>query len=662
MSGDARTDFFASGAASESPPAAPQDARTAFFASGGQSASDASSGSSTTPVDYDAAEFKRRVGREPQPTELANFKQFRGQGWANGNSGGSLTGMGQAALAVGAGTLGGISSAANDILPDWGGSKAAVAAQIAQDPILNYRGGPEAQQYLKGISTALSPVSWAADKAHQGIAAVAGDRAADVTADAAALLPAARGLNVAGIGRKILGSMADPEGIPVSASESPQSMGAARAAPQIQQASPELQQAIREAAQKTGGAVAPEVLNRHLEADSLPVKIQLTEGQATQDPGVLSNEINSRGKIPAIAQRYNEQNQQLVQNVQALRDQVGPDVFSANPVEHGDTLIEAYQAKDKVARDAIDQAFDTARQALPANTPVLDAKQLLDNVNSQLENKWATESAPPDIMKRLSTIADGNGVITAGQFEGLRTRLADLSRSSDGSTRYASHLIRGAVEDADLLPGTEAFKTPFDDARALARTRFQGLEADPAYNAAVNETVSPDQFVRKYVINGTRDNVATMRDNLSSNPTATQTLGVTALDHLRQSAGIDPMGNGNFSQAGFNKHLQALSPKLTSLVDPKTAETLETLGNVARYTQSQPRGSFVNNSNTFTAQAASHAANALEGMANVKAGGIPVGTMVRKALGNRSEAKAAAEALKPGAGLTRLPTPGPPQQ
>ena len=82
----------------------------------------------------------------------------------------------------------------------------------------------------------------------------------------------------------------------------------------------------------------------------------------------------------------------------------------------------------------------------------------------------------------------------------------------------------------------------------------------------------------------TRDGVATMRQNLADNEVATQTMGVAALDHLRQSAGIDPMGNGNFTQAGFNKALIALDPKLQSLVDPKTAEHLGTLGNVARYT------------------------------------------------------------------------------
>lgn len=654
MSDDLRTDFFASGADPNS--ASGEDARTAFFASGGQTTNPPSA-----PVTYDAAEFKRRVGRDPEPAELANFKQFKGEGWSAGNGGGSFAGMGEAALATGASTLKGVSHAANDILPNWDDSKAAVESEINTDPILNYRGGPEAQQYLEGVKTLMTPVTWTANKIHQGISGVFGDRAADVAGDIATLIPAARGTNIAGVGRKIVNSMNDPEALSgegaSSLSNSPQSLGAARTAPQIQNASPELQDAIRTTAQQSGGAVNPDALNRQLEADSLPVPMQLTKGQALQDPARLSMEQNLRGQHPEFAARFNEQNGQLVQNLEAIRGQVGPDVFTSNPVDHADTLIDAYKAKDQIARSQIDAAYDSARKSLSPNTPVMDASQLRTNVHQILEDKWATESAPPDIVKRLDALADGNGVITAGQLEGLRTRLADLSRSSDGSMRYAAHLIRGAVEDQNLLPGTESFKAPFDEARGLARARFQAMEADPAYNAAVNGTVPPDRFIQKFIVGGTRDDLARMRANFADNPTATQTMSVAALDHLRRVSGIDDMGNGNFSQANFNKNLQAMAPKFPSLFDHATRENLSTLGNVARYTQFQPRGSFVNNSNTFTAAAAEAGKTALEGAANVAAKGIPVGTWIRKGLQGKAARDFARESLRPGAGIEELQQP-----
>jgi hypothetical protein len=202
------------------------DSSTSFDPDAYLSQSAPASAPSTPSTVYDADLFRKRVGRDPSPAELANFKQFQGQGWSTGNSGGSFKGMGEAALATGAGTLRAISGAANDILPDSQSGRARLAAEIAQDPILNYRGGPEAQQYLKGINTALSPVTWAANKIHQGIAAVAGDRAADVAGDVATLLPAARGtINLRGMGGRLINSMQDPEALSGASTSEPGGTG-----------------------------------------------------------------------------------------------------------------------------------------------------------------------------------------------------------------------------------------------------------------------------------------------------------------------------------------------------------------------------------------------------------------------------------------------------
>lgn len=439
---------------------------------------------------------------------------------------------------------------------------------------------------------------------------------------------------------------------------SPQSMGAAAAAPSLTNVSPELQQAISRAAQKTGGAINPEVLNRHLEADSLPVKVKLTEGQATQDPVTISQEMNMRAKYPQLATRLNEQNGQLVQNVQAIRDAVGPDVFSTNAAEHGDALIAAYKAKDTAAQAGITAKYQALKDANGGQFPV-DARTLLDNASARLHGALKFDDAPPSVMRTLGRLAD-NGNMTFENFESLRTNLANIQRSNvDGNVRAAAGIIRDSMEELPLSPGAARMKPLADVARASAKAQFGALRADPAYNAAVNDTVSPDKFVQRFVINAPRDDLATLKQNLADNPTATQTVGVTALDHLRNAAGVSPDGTGNFSQARFNNALQALSPKLRSLVEPKTAEQLETLGNVARYTQFQPRGSFVNNSNTLVGALGSYAAGALEGAVNVGAHGIPVGTWGRKVIQNVTAGKTVKQATAPGAGLTRLqPTTG----
>lgn len=633
-----------------------------------RTASSATASTHEEPIVYDAAEFKKRVGRDPEPVELANFKASKGEGWTSGKADGSFAGLGEAGLAMGAAAIKGIAHAANDLIPDIGGGRSTVEADLNSNPILNYRGGPEAQPYLQGVSTLLSPVTWAADKLHQGVAAVAGSRVADIAGDVATLLPAVRGTDVAGIGNKIVNSVSDPEAadasLGASASNSQQSMGAARTAP-VTGASPEFQEGIRRAAQQTGGAVNPDAATRIQDAESLPVKARLTPGQSSGDPNVFSEEKNLRGTDEKRAQLYKDQNQNLIDNFDALREKVGPDVFSTNPVEHGDTLINSYENNNKVARKEIDEAYDTARESIPPRMPVLDARKLLGDVNSVLEDKWATESAPPDIMRKLQRISDNTdtnsnsvapGTISAIQFEGLRSRLAELARSTDGSTRYAAHLIRGVVEDSDLLPGTEAFKAPFDKARSLARAQFQALEADPAYNDAVNGITPPDRFTQKYITGptATRDGVETMRANLADDPVATQTMGVAALDHLRRAS----LGTtGNVAQSALNKQLGAMSPKMPSLFDPQTTEHLETLGRVAGYQQIQPAGSFVSNSNTATSMLAHAAKTGAEVAANAAGAkvGVPiVGTFLRNQLDKRAAAKATKEFLDPYGGLKIL--------
>ena len=55
------------------------------------------------------------------------------------------------------------------------------------------------------------------------------------------------------------------------------------------------------------------------------------------------------------------------------------------------------------------------------------------------------------------------------------------------------------------------------------KARFDALRADPAYKAAENDSVAPDQFVRKFITgpSATRDAVTRMRENLKDNDTAT---------------------------------------------------------------------------------------------------------------------------------------------
>lgn len=434
---------------------------------------------------------------------------------------------------------------------------------------------------------------------------------------------------------------------------SSQSMGAAGAAVDLQKLSPPLRSAVERAVRETGGAVNPEAMARQVQADSLPVKVNLSEGQALGDERLISLELNARGKHEIYSKGFAEQNKALTENLRAMREQSGPEVFSTNAVEHADTFIGRYKEIDEARNADIGAKYEALRDAAAGEFPI-DTQALATNVRGALKKQLATNNAPPDIMGALDEAA-ASGKLSLEDFEMLRTRLASIQRSaSDGQVRHAAGVIRQQIEEMPLAPGAEQLKGLADSARTAARERFAALEADPAYKAAVNDSVAPDAFVRKYVIGGTRDNVAKLSEAMSGDERAVQTLKVATLDHLRSAAGIDNGYNGNFTQAGYNKALQSLEAKLGSLLDPATAETARTLGDVARYTQFQPKGSFANNSNTFVSAAAEKAADALEGVLNYKTGGIPVASSIRKAMNEGKIRKQAERTFAPGAGLTKL--------
>jgi hypothetical protein len=356
--------------------------------------------------------------------------------------------------------------------------------------------------------------------------------------------------------------------------------------------------------------------------------------------------MNNRGKNKAIADRVDLQNKQLGQNVEAIRNEVGDQVFSTNPVEHGDTILADYAARDAAAQADITAKYKALSDANGGQFPI-DAPTLLSNVREALKRETATDHAPKEIMRTITRFAKNNDM-TFENYEALRTNLARIQRSmvADGNMKHAAGVIRQELENLPLNMVSESSKQLADVARSASKARFDAIEADPAYKAAVEGT-PPDRFVQKFVISAPRDDVATMAKNLD--PKTLQTVRVAVVDYLRQQARLNSEYGGNFSAPGFNKALTALEPKLQSLFDAKTVENLRKLGRVSDYTTAQPRGSYVNNSNTFVAGAADHAAQAAEGMANVAALGVPIGTWT----GNAIRAAKSGKTLKPGAGVRR---------
>jgi len=405
-------------------------------------------------------------------------------------------------------------------------------------------------------------------------------------------------------------------------------------------ATPELQNALKNI---PVDKINVPTFQRHIEADTLPIPVRLTEGQATGDLVKLSQEQNNRGRNPELANRFNEQNQALVDNVQEIRNRAAPDVYGTKTIENSQGIIDAYKELDSNLNTTINKNYQDLRDAAGGQFPV-DAPKLLQNIQTKLKKELLSNEAPKGQFSELQRLAKDNNM-TFEDYLSLRRNLGEIARTAkDGAERKAASYMIEELEKLPLQKEAAYLKPLADQARASARSRFQMLEKDPAFKAAVDDAVPADKFIEKFVINGVNKNVQTMVNHLGKDSPARQHMAAGTINWLSDKAGIRGE-QANFSQAGYNQALKKLDDvkNIPEIFDPETAGHLKTLGNVAGYTQFQPRGSFVNNSNTTVA---AMAANAIEQGANVIGGGkfgLPIGTMVR---GKAQEIKAKQQAKK----------------
>ena len=422
----------------------------------------------------------------------------------------------------------------------------------------------------------------------------------------------------------------------------------------IAMATPELAADLN-ALKRSGMRVNQAALDRVMQADSLPIPVRLTPGQATGDIVKISDEFNKRGQPggEAIAYRLKQQNDALQQNLVAIRDAAAPNVYGTNVVENGQSLINAYKAIDETRNVQIRSLYRQLEDANGGRFPV-DGKAFVADADRLLGKKLKTEFVPPTIRRQMDLFREQP--MNFEQFEALRTNIASeirkAERAGDGNAEMALGLVRQSLENLPMA-GADAvrLKAIADQARAAARARFQLLEKDPAYRAAVNDKVAADDFINKFVISGKRENIRAMVDQFGRGSDAHQVMAAGTINWLRSKAGIVGEAEGNFSQAGYNKALQTLEPRLLDLMEAEHANQLRTLGNVARYTQQQRTGSFVGTSSTGT-QLIRAAAGKAVGVAEQAIPVVgPIVGMGREAMARRAAQQEIADMLKPGAGV-----------
>lgn len=451
---------------------------------------------------------------------------------------------------------------------------------------------------------------------------------------------------------------------PAAAMPGPQSAGAAASQHANMAAASGASPAIIKIITDAGDDVHPLAASRHAEASSLPVPVALSEGMATGNAELFSLEQNNRGKFPKFGAFLDDINGQLVENFDAIRQRVAPDI-AARGVDLGQMAVDAYKSMDAPVRRKISALYKELEIANNGEFP-LSGTDFVASADAALKKANRARFVPSEVQGIMGELREG-GPMTFSDFENYRTILAEQSRKAeragDGTASHSINLVRNALESLPMTEETAALKPLADAARAAAKDRFDRIASDPAYKAAVGDKAqigesSPlaDSFIQKYAIKGTTAHAENMNANLIRNPLNAQIIAAGVIDHLKHVSGIDLRTNiGNVSQAGLNGAIGSIGKKGLIILGPETMETINTLGNVSRYTMKQSRGMTVSNSGTAPAMLADAAIGAANTALDVKTFGAT--KILRNIMDARSAGQAAERSMAPGAGINVAKSP-----
>jgi hypothetical protein len=357
--------------------------------------------------------------------------------------------------------------------------------------------------------------------------------------------------------------------------------------------------------EQAGGTVNPDAVARQNKALSVDPRLQLTEGQALQDPNLISIERNDRGIKEQLVSKFNEQNQILKERAEIYKNEFTPDVKGLSYVENATNAINAVDDLIKKNENAAKAKYEDLKK-LGGGKLELDGKSFGTTARQALGAEDIQDFVPSQIMKRIDDYADGKKQMNLNLFEGLRTQIARESRKAeragDGNTVYALKVVRNELEQMPLANEAGAIKSVADEARALFKSN-RDLEANNAfYGQASRGGLDSKDFVPKVAFRSKNDYFGQAMEVLNRDPVAKQNFAQGTMDYMIRES-TDGSGNLNpMKMANFIEDLQ-LNGRLEPLFGKENSAKLLDYAEVSRFTKSTPEGSFVNFSNTAPAAA-----------------------------------------------------------
>lgn len=323
-------------------------------------------------------------------------------------------------------------------------------------------------------------------------------------------------------------------------------------------------------------------------------------GQITRDPMQFAREQNLRGVANVgepIASILTQQNQKLQSGIGGLRAGAFDDAYMA-----GDQVSGALKSADEGLRRSVTAAYQKARMDagkdldIPLQGLAQDVADVVNNfgdkVPSGVMNQFRAlglDPSNPSNQRQLFTIESADKLL----------KVINNNVGNDPATNRALEVLRDAVKKSVL--SVDATGGPFAPAVSAAAQRFKLQEAVPALKAAAEGSIAPDDFIRRFVINGKTNEVAGMAKILKATDQAAYGQARAQIGaHLNRAAfGENVTADKTFAAERFNKALREIgNDKLQAFFSPNEVAELKLLGRVGAYIHQAPPASAVNYSNT----------------------------------------------------------------
>lgn len=294
----------------------------------------------------------------------------------------------------------------------------------------------------------------------------------------------------------------------------------------------------------------------------------------------------------------------------------------------GQLVQSGIQQTDDAFRAAENTLYQQARESAGRDIPI-DRSAFVEQAWANLAAKGKAPWLPAEVRSVLNTISKGKGQFTVDTIDNLKTTLAAESRKAgragDGNAKAAIAAVRDALESAQplvqrnatgsTLPITGAQGSrlaavdqagdqltadtlkKFDTARATARERRTWQESAKFIEDALDGQ-DPEKFIKRHVLNADLADLAKLRTEIRRDMTAVNAVRKQIVDYIMERGKADGEVV-KFTSAGLEAAYKQIGRrKLALFFEPYEIQQMDSAIKVAKYSQAQPTGSAVNNSNS----------------------------------------------------------------